>query len=48
MQEEADAGGEMDWELHMLDGSVVRAHQHSAGAKKAEGTPKRSDAVGVG
>ncbi len=31
---EADDVGEVDWELHMLDGSVVRAHQHAAGAKK--------------
>jgi len=26
---------QIDWEIHMIDGSVVRAHQHAAGAKKA-------------
>ena len=25
----------IDWEIHFVDGSVVRAHQHAAGAKKA-------------
>ena len=26
---------QIDWEVHLIDGSVVRAHQHAAGAKKA-------------
>lgn len=26
---------QIDWEIHLIDGSVVRAHQHAAGAKKA-------------
>lgn len=26
---------QIDWEIHLVDGSVVRAHQHAAGAKKA-------------
>jgi transposase len=34
VQAEADAVGELDWALHFLDGSTVRAHQHAAGAKK--------------
>lgn len=25
----------IDWEIHFIDASVVRAHQHAAGAKKA-------------
>jgi transposase len=25
---------QLDWEIHLIDGSVVRAHQHAAGAKK--------------
>lgn len=29
----------IDWEIHLIDGSVVRAHQHAAGAKKA--APKK-------
>jgi transposase len=28
----ADACGELDWLCHYVDGSVVRAHQHAAGA----------------
>ncbi len=34
LQAEADAGGELDWGLHFLDGTTVRAHQHAAGAQK--------------
>jgi transposase len=34
LQADADAGGTLDWQTHYLDGSVIRAHQHAAGAKK--------------
>lgn len=34
LQAEADAAGEVDWARHFLDGTIVRAHQHAAGAKK--------------
>jgi transposase len=34
LQEEADAKGDIDWDCHYADGSVVRAHQHAAGAKR--------------
>ena len=34
LQAEADAKGELDWSLHFVDGTTVRAHQHAAGAKK--------------
>lgn len=37
----ADQQGELDWEVHFVDGTVVRAHQHAAGAKKAPHKPKR-------
>lgn len=36
LQRRADTKGELDWKLHNVDGSVVRAHQHAAGAKKGE------------
>src|SRR5437868_14042904 len=39
VQREADAAGAIDWELHFVDGTVIRAHQHAAGAKG--GTPRR-------
>src|SRR5512132_4094052 len=31
---DADARGELEWLLHFVDGSVVRAHQHAAGARR--------------
>jgi transposase len=35
LQAAADARGEFGWELHFVDASVVRAHQHAAGARRA-------------
>ena len=32
---QADAAGLFDWDLHFVDASVVRAHQHAAGARRA-------------
>ncbi|SRR5690554_2060115 len=34
IQQDADAHGDLDWEIHYVDGTIVRAHQHAAGAKK--------------
>jgi transposase len=34
LQAAADARGELDWDLHFLDGTTIRAHPHAAGAKK--------------
>jgi transposase len=45
---QADARGELDWEVHHVDATVVRAHQHAAGAKKGTQKPRHSGAVGVG
>jgi transposase len=39
VQQQADAAGQIDWKLHFVDGTVIRAHQHAAGAKG--GIPKR-------
>jgi transposase len=39
VQQQADAAGQIDWAVHYVDGTIVRAHQHAAGAKG--GTPKR-------
>ena len=38
LQEQADRAGRVDWDLHFVDSTVVRAHQHAAGAKG--GTPR--------
>ena len=43
VHEEADAAGEFGWLLHHVDGSVVRAHQHAAGARRDKrGRPNRA------
>ena len=34
LQTQGDAAGELDWDLHHVDGTIVRAHQHAAGAQK--------------
>ena len=35
LQAQADAAGLLDWDLHFVDASVIRAHQHAAGARRA-------------
>ncbi len=34
LKAQADARGELDWDLHFVDATVVRAHQHAAGARR--------------
>jgi transposase len=34
LQQQADATGHVNWGLHYVDSTIVRAHQHAAGAKK--------------
>lgn len=34
LQQQADAAGKVNWNIHFVDGSVIRAHQHAAGAKR--------------
>jgi transposase len=33
LQQQSEAAGQIDWEKHSVDGTVIRAHQHAAGAK---------------
>lgn len=40
LQQLGDQRSELNWEIHFVDGSIVRAHQHAAGAKKAPRKPK--------
>lgn len=35
LQAQADARGELNWDLHFVDATVVRAHQHAAGASRS-------------
>jgi transposase len=44
LQTDADGAGHLDWQIHFVDSTVVRAHQHAAGAKGGTQTPKRSAA----
>lgn len=41
LQAAADAEGRLDWSLHFVDGTTVRAHPHAAGAKKGEPAANR-------
>jgi transposase len=34
LQAAADARGEVDWSLHFVDATIVRARQHAAGARR--------------
>ena len=45
VQRQADKDGEVDWSVHFVDGTVIRAHQHAAGAKG--GLQKRRRWVGA-
>ena len=47
LQEIARAAGEIDWEEHQLDSSVIRAHPNAAGAKGGM-TVRRWDAPEAG
>ncbi len=46
LQSQAHALGELDWDLHHVDSSVVRAQRSAAGAKKGAAT-RRSVARGA-
>lgn len=34
LKQQADASGDLDWTLHFVDGTKVRAHPHAAGARR--------------
>jgi transposase len=36
VQTEADEQGNIQWEIHFVDSTMIRAHQHAAGAKKGD------------
>jgi transposase len=48
VQAQADAHGGLNGDLHCIDGTRIRAHQHAAGANQGAQTPKRSAAAGAG
>ena len=45
VQQRADAAGRLDWTVHFVDGTVIRAHQHAAGAKGGTRRRRRSAAA---
>jgi transposase len=53
LRTQADAAGELDWDAQ-IDSSVIRAHQHAAGARKGgsrrsrQAAPRRWAGRGVG
>ena len=47
VQREADAAGQGDWSVHFVDGTVIRAHQHAAGAKGGTQRRRRWAAAGA-
>ena len=48
VQAQADARGQLNGDLQYLDGTMIRAHQHAAGAKKGAQRPKPSAAAEAG
>ncbi len=47
LQQYAAAEGQLDWDLHVVAGTTVRAHQHAAGAKGGTQKAKRWAAAEV-
>ena len=45
---QAQAEGKLDWSLHFLDGSSIRAHPHAAGAKKGAASKPLGAVAGAG
>ena len=45
LQAAGDARGELDWSLHVLDGTVIRAHPQAAGAPKKGAATRPSAAA---
>lgn len=40
LQAQTDARGEFGWDLHFVDATAVRAHQHAAGARRSSLTER--------
>jgi transposase len=44
LQAEAEQRGEINWDIHFMDATIVRAHQHAAGARRDGATPEEARA----
>jgi transposase len=47
VQAQADAHCQLNWDMPYIDGTMIRAHQHAAGAKKGLQSPKPSAGAGA-
>ena len=47
VQQEEDAAGAADWGVQFVDSSVIRAHQHAAGARGGTPRPRRWAGAGA-
>ena len=45
VQQQADAAGQLAWAVHCVDATVIRAHQHAAGAQGGTQKPRPSGAA---
>jgi transposase len=48
VQRTEDQAGHVDWTVHCVDSTIVRAHQHAAGAKGGAARKKRWGAAKAG
>ncbi|GLS68181.1 hypothetical protein GCM10007890_01930 [Methylobacterium tardum] len=48
LQAQADARGDLDWDLHFVDATVVRAHQYAAGARRSGAIGGEATVEGMG
>src|SRR3954453_16618506 len=48
VQQLADAAGRFDWAVHYVDGTIVRAHQHAAGARGGDAAAEARGGGGGG
>jgi len=50
LQQEADAKHKINWKLHMVDSTIIRVHQHAAGARKIgpDGELRTADTLALG
>lgn len=46
LQRDADRVGQLDWATHYVDGTVIRAHQHAAGALRDPDNSGTEEALG--
>jgi transposase len=48
VKQPAQASGQLNWDLHDVESTIIRAHQHAAGAQKGPQRPKPSGAARAG